>query len=124
MNEGHVTTYHPDLVTGEHFDKTMGLVLDKLEAVQDRQMTQQQLQTAFAAGMREALADPKLIEDVLGKVVNSAQRKAAETTGNAVGGFLKSFFTRWLVIAFVLVMVAKTAGLDVAGKVLSTLKGS
>lgn len=111
-------------VTGEHFDKTMGLVLDRLEAVEGRQMTPDQLQAAFAAGMRAALTDQAVIDDVMSKVAVAAQRRVAERTGNAVGSIIKSLLTRWLIIGAVLLMVAKTAGIDVAAKVWAGIKAA
>ena len=79
--------YHSQtIIDADHFDAIMGEVIERLGAVEEKQLTAAELQHAFTAVMRAALTDQALIEDVMGKVVSTAQRRAAEKTGNAVGG--------------------------------------
>ena len=107
----------------EHFEQSIGLVLDRLADLEARQMTDQQMTAAFAAGAREALRDQKLIDDVIDSVSDTVQRRAAEQTGRAVGGTIKTLFSKWLLIGFILLLVAKLAGLDVAHRVWLAIKG-
>lgn len=113
------------IVDAEHFDRSLGMIGDQLDNLRgDLRDLIASLPAAMAEAQRQVLTDPKVIEDVMGKVVTTAQRRAAEKTGNAVGSMLKSLFTRWIIIGCILLLVAKTAGVDVAAKVWATVKGA
>lgn len=116
---------HHVVVEVEHFDAAMGMFGDQLEGVRDEIRTLKDSQAeAMAAALRAVLTDKETLARVMDIVVETAQKRAAEKTGNAVGAMAKSLLTRWVVIGCIVVLVAKTAGVDVAGKVWAALKVS
>lgn len=115
---------HDDYVTGEHFDRTMGLVLDRLQDVEGRQLRPEQLEAAFAAGVRAALTDPGLVAGVMDIVAKTAQDRATAAAGRGVWWVIKSALSKWLIILVVVLMAAKVAGWDAAAKVGKMLSGA
>ena len=116
--------HHHVIVEVEHFDAALGMLGDQLDGVREEIRTLKEAQAeAMANALRAVLTDKETLSRVMDIVVDTAQKRAAEKTGNAVGSMLKSLFTRWIVIGCILLMVAKTAGVDVAGKVWASLKG-
>ena len=101
----------------------MGMFGDQLAGVRDEIRTLKDSQAqAMADAIRSVLTDKETLAKVMDIVVDTAQKRAAEKTGNAVGSMVKSLFTRWIVVGCIVVLVAKTAGVDVAGKVWAALK--
>lgn len=120
-NGGH----HHVVVEVEHFDAAMGMFGDQLEGVRDEIRTLKESQAeAMAAALRSVLTDKETLALVMDIVATTAQKRAAEKTGNAVGSVIKSLLTRWIVVGCIVVLVAKTAGVDVAGKVWAALKAA
>jgi uncharacterized membrane-anchored protein YjiN (DUF445 family) len=112
------------IVEVEHFDAAIGMLGDQLDGVREEIRTLKEHQAdAMASALRSVLTDKETLAKVMDIVVDTAQQRAAEKTGNAVGAMVKSLLTRWVVIGCIVVIVAKTAGVDVAGKVWASLKG-
>ena len=122
MTVGAIMPIEP--VTAEHFDRTMGLVLDRLEEVRGAQLTPDQLRAAFAAGMREAMTDRETLSDMMDLLGETAQRRATEAAGRGVWWVVKSALSKWLVIAVIVFGIAKVAGWDAAAKVGKMLSGA
>ena len=121
MTEQQMGGQRSQIIDSEHFERSLGMIADQIDGLRGEM---RDMPIAMAAALKLVLTDQSVIEDVMGKVVSTAQRRTAEKAGNAVGNVIKSFFTRWLVIACILLLVAKTAGLDVAAKVWSVVKGA
>lgn len=118
------SAHHHVIVEVEHFDAALGMLGDQLDGVREEIRTLKESQAeAMANALRAVLTDKETLARVMDIVVDTAQKRAAEKTGNAVGSMVKSLLTRWVVIGCVVVIVAKTAGVDVAGKVWASLKG-
>ena len=119
MSSGHI------VVDVEHFDQGLGMIGDQLEALREdvRKLGESQAE-AIAQALRSVLTDKDTLAATMGIVVEVAQRRAAETTGNAVGSMLKSLLTRWVIIGCIVIMVAKTAGVDVAAAVWKSIKSA
>lgn len=113
------------VVEVEHFEQAVGILGDQVDALRGdvRELRESQAE-AMAAALRSVLTDKKVMAAAMDIVVTEAQRRAAEKTGNAVGSMLKSLLTRWVIIGCIVVMVAKTAGIDVAAKVWGAVKGA
>jgi hypothetical protein len=113
---------HHVVIEGQHFDRAIGMVGDQVEGLRgELHSMRQELPNAMATAFQAALTDPVTLGKVIGTVAEIAQKRAAEKTGNAVGSVLKSFFTKWLIIGCVVVIIAKTAGVDVAKSVWAAL---
>jgi len=69
------------------------------------------LQRAVAAGLREILADQDLMDDLLEGFRRRIVRGAAEYSGRWLLGTLKAFFSRWVVIVVIVILVAQYAGM-------------
>lgn len=78
---------------------------------------------AIAEGMRRVLKDPEILAGVMDTVVETAQRKAAERTGLAFFGLLRSLVSKWILIGALVLMALKLAGVEVAAKVWRLLTG-
>lgn len=113
------------VVEVEHFEQAVGILGDQVDALRGdvRELRESQAE-AMAAALRSVLTDKKVMAAAMDIVVTEAQRRAAEKTGNAVGAMVKSLLTRWVIIGCIVVMVAKTAGIDVAAKVWGVVKGA
>lgn len=83
----------------------------------------QHVAEGVATGFKQVLADPEVIEQVMDIVVSTAQKRAAERTGMAFFALGKSLLTRWVVIAAVVLLVAKLAGVEVATKTWKLITG-
>jgi hypothetical protein len=113
------------VVEVEHFEKAVGILGDQVDALRgDVHELRKSQAEAMAAALRSVLTDKKVVAAAMDIVVTEAQRRAAEKTGNAVGSMLKSFLTHWVIIVCIVVLVAKTAGIDVAAKVWGVVKGA
>ena len=113
------------VVEVEHFEKAVGILGDQVDALRGvvHELRKSQAE-AMAATLRSVLTDKKVVAAAMDIVATEAQRRAAEKTGNAVGSMLKSFLTHWVIIVCIVVLVAKTAGIDVAAKVWGVVKGA
>lgn len=113
------------VVEVEHFEKAVGILGDQVDTLRgDVHELRKSQAEAMAAALRSVLTDKKVMAAAMDIVVTEAQRRAAEKTGNAVGSMLKSFLTHWVIIVCIVVLVAKTAGIDVAAKVWGVVKGA
>lgn len=81
------------------------------------------MQRAIAAGFREVLTDDELLDGLLERLRGRLVQGAAEHTGRWLLGTIKAFFSRWLVIGVIVVMVAQYAGLAPAKVVAGWLAG-
>jgi len=123
MSDDQRAPHHHVAVEVEHFDRAIGMIADRMDALQGEFHSHRtELPREMATAFQLAITDPVALGKLITTVVDISQRRAAEKTGNAVGSALRSLFTRWLVIACVLMIVAKTAGIDVASKVWAALK--
>lgn len=124
MTSGTNSAHHHVIVEVEHFDAALGMLGDQLDGVREEIRTLKENQAdAMASALRSVLTDKETLAKVMDIVVDTAQQRAAEKTGNAVGAMVKSLLTRLVVIGCIVVIVAKTAGVDVAGKVWASFKG-
>lgn len=110
------STIPPEFVTSEHFDRSMGLVLDRLAEVRGGQLTGDQLQAAFAAGMRQAMTDRGAVSDMMTLLGDAAQQRATTAAGRGVWWVLKNGFGRWVMIVLLVLAAAKMFGWDAAAK--------
>ena len=94
---------------------------DEFEAL--RGAIKEDVAAGVAEGLRRVLQDPEAIAGAMDTVVATAQRRAAEHTGRAFFGLIKSLLSKWLVIAVIVLLVLKLAGVDVAVKVWRLLTG-
>lgn len=78
-------------------------------------------QHQMTARMEEAIE--KGFDRAVDKLLEKAQTKAAEHTGRWVWGTLKAAVTRWLVIAFVVMLAYKYLGTGAASAVIDAVKG-
>lgn len=76
--------------------------------------TEQQLTSAMASAMRDVLTDPAVIEKQAEVLLTVIQRQAVVRTGSFLLGTVGKFLARWLVIGFILLMVARFAGVQSA----------
>lgn len=83
----------------------------------------QHVADGVAEGFKRVLSDPETIGAVMNIVVDTAQKKAAERAGMAFFGLAKSLLTKWIVIAAIVLLVAKVAGVDVATKTWKLITG-
>lgn len=68
------------------------------------------MRSAVAAGMRDVLGDDDLMDSVLDRLLQRIQRGAAERTGRWLWGTIRVFFTRWMVIGLIVLMVGQYIG--------------
>ena len=109
----------------DHFDRSLGMIGDQIEALREDVRSLKESQAgAMAQALRAVLTDKVTLSTTMGIVVDVAQQRAAEKTGNAVGSIIKNLLTRWVIIACIVILVAKTAGVDVAAAVWKMLKGA
>jgi len=112
------------IVDGEPFERQMGVVCDRLEDLSDKVASLHEGQAAaMAQAMRSVMTDRETLSETMGILLVEAKRKAAEQTGQAVGGFLRTVLIRGLVIGLLVLTVAKLAGVEVAAKVWGAVKG-
>lgn len=112
----------PDRDAQDTYERGLGLIADQMEALHDQgRQTQEmlrqagdQLPAALAGALREVLTDPVTVGRVMDVVAETAQQRAALKAGRALGGAIKAVLTRWLLIAAIVVLVTKAAGVDVA----------
>jgi hypothetical protein len=81
------------------------------------------MQAAVSAGLREVLADDELMDRVLDRLLQRIQRGAAERTGRWLWNSLRVLFSRWLVIAAIVLAVGQMIGWGPAKTVLGWLTG-
>lgn len=104
------------VIDAEHFDRTMGMVMQRLEEMRDTQAA------SFAAALGSVGTDRELLEKIMGAVAEVAQKRAAEATGRGLWWLLKSAVSKWLVVAFIVLLVARAAGIDAAKAIWQVLK--
>lgn len=84
-----------------------------------------EMRQAVAAGMREALTDPEVLAGMWDAAMRRAQQAAAQQIGRSVIGSVRAFFSRWVVIALIVIIVGQYMGWGGALKVLAGIvKGS
>lgn len=84
-----------------------------------------ELRGAVADGMRQALTDEDVLSGMWDAAMRRAQQAAARQIGQSVIGSVKAFFSRWVVIALIVIIVGQYVGWGGALKVLAgILKGS
>lgn len=82
-----------------------------------------ELQVAVTDGVKAAVTDHAVIRSVMNLVALAAQERATQAAGKGVWWLIRSAFSKWLVIAFIVVMAAKFVGWDVAAKIGKFLSG-
>lgn len=84
-----------------------------------------ELRGAVADGMRQALTDEDVLSGMWDAAMRRAQQAAAQQIGQSVLGSVRAFFSRWVVIALIVIIVGQYVGWGGALKVLAgILKGS
>lgn len=84
-----------------------------------------ELRGAVADGMRQALTDEDVLSGMWDAAMRRAQQAAAQQIGQSVIGSVRAFFSRWVVIALIVIIVGQYVGWGGALKVLAGLtKGS
>lgn len=84
-----------------------------------------ELRGAVADGMRQALTDEDVLSGMWDAAMRRAQQAAAQQIGQSVIGSVRAFFSRWVVIALIVIIVGQYVGWGGALKVLAgILKGS
>lgn len=73
-----------------------------------------QIADGVARGVRQALTDPDVIEAMGGVMISVIQKQAAARTGNFLLSMIKAFFTRWLIVAVILIALAQVIGIPAA----------
>lgn len=106
------------VIDADHFDRTMGLVLDRLEKMHEQQAE------AMAAAMRATVTDPVVVRSVMDEVAKAAQERATAAAGRGVWWLIKSAASRWLVIVLIVFMAAKFLGWDAAARIGKFLSGA
>lgn len=79
------------------------------------------MRSAISEGLRDVLEDDELMDNLLDRLLRRVQRGAAERTGRWVWSSLRALFSRWLVIAAVVLIVGQMAGLAPAKAVFGWL---
>lgn len=82
------------------------------------------MQRAVSAGVRDILMDEELMDSLLERLRARMVRGAAEYSGRWLLGALKAFFSKWLVIGVIVILVAQYAGLAPAKAVAGWLAGA
>lgn len=84
-----------------------------------------ELRGAVADGMRQALTDEDVLSGMWDAAMRRAQQAAAQQIGQSVIGSVRAFFSRWVVIALIVIIVGQYVGWGGALKVLAgILKGT
>lgn len=84
-----------------------------------------ELRGAVADGMRQAMTDEDVLSGMWDAAMRRAQQAAAQQIGQSVIGSVRAFFSRWVVIALIVIIVGQYVGWGGALKVLAgILKGS
>jgi hypothetical protein len=106
---------HHVVIDAEHFDRTMGMVLERLEALQINQAD------AFAAGFREVIRDPQTWETVTDKVAAVARKRADAAAAKGFWWVLRKGVLVAVLLTVIFFSIAKIFGWEVAAKVARTL---
>lgn len=80
---------------------------------------QRKLTAAMAEAMREVLTDPHVIEAMGAVAINIIQKQAAQRTGSMLLSLLKAFFTRWILILVLAIVLAQVIGVPAALRALA-----
>jgi hypothetical protein len=83
------------------------------------QYLEDRLTAAVSRGMRDVLLDPEVISRMGSVALTVLQKQAAQRTGNWLLGIVRKALSKWLVIAFLMLLIAKSLGLPAAMKVWS-----
>lgn len=78
-----------------------------------------ELRGAVADGMRQALTDEDVLSGMWDAAMRRAQQAAAQQIGQSVIGSVRAFFSRWVVIALIVIIVGQYVGWGGALKVLA-----
>ena len=85
--------------------------------------TEERVAACMAHAMRQVLTDPE-VHAAVGSVAFAAlQRHAAEVTGGFLLGTLRRVLMRWLIIATVMLVIAKYLGVSSAVKLWASFTG-
>lgn len=103
------------VIDADHWDATNGLLLDAIhkltEAVKELQQAQA---TAVATGVGAALTDKELVGRTMTLVGEITTDRAQRAAGRSVLGVLKAFFSKWVVVIVLVMMVAGSYGVGPA----------
>lgn len=78
------------------------------------QFTEERMAAAVAIAMKQVLTDPDVIASMGAVAFGVLQKQAAASTGGWILRTIRKFVSHWLVVAFILLMVAKYMGLPAA----------
>ncbi len=94
---------------------------ERREGLSDRrnEWLEEQLCAAMAKAMRQVILDPEVIAAV-GEIAGAMlQESAKRRAGGLVLGAVKAFFSRWIVIAILLLLLGQIVGLPKALQVVA-----
>ena len=111
-------------INGDHFDKALGLVLDRQDSIEASFITfKDELPTAMATAIEAVVTNEEVIERMMDIMLETAQKQAAIRTGNAVGSLIKTILSKYLIIGFLVFLAIKALGIDLVLKLWATIKG-
>lgn len=107
---------HPEVtrtivLDAEHFDQAIGMLIDRQVEVRDLLAESRDSQaTAIATALGAVLTD----EVLMGRMMDVVSKVAAERTQRAAGrgllGIVKAVFSKWLVVALLVILAAQIGG--------------
>lgn len=98
------------VLDAEHFERAMGMVLDRLEDMQGRQAE------AIAEGIRSVIFDPATFDKLAAAVSNHAAARARDRLGGGVLWLIRRFLVVGVIAVAAFFFLAKVAGWEVAAK--------
>ncbi len=98
------------VLDAEHFERAMGMVLDRLEAMQGQQAE------AIAEGIRAVIFDPATFDKLAAAVSNHAAARARDRIGGGVLWLARRFAVVTVIAVAAFFFIAKVAGWEVAAK--------
>lgn len=98
------------VLEAEHFERAMGMVLDRLEAMQGQQAE------AIADGIRSVIFDPATFDKLAVAVGNHAAARARDRLGGGVLWLIRRFVVVAVIALAAFFFIAKVAGWEVAAK--------
>lgn len=101
-----------------HFEAAVGMLLDRVDALQASQTD------AIAQAIRQVLEDKSTARTVVRNLKDAGKAEAIEAAGRSLWGAVGSLFSKWWLIAIVMLVVAKVAGWGPAVSVGKWLAGA
>lgn len=109
---------------GDHFDRTMVLLLEAIEA-NNKALAELRdtMPASIATGVAAAVTDEKVTEALMDNMQRVAGKRATQAAGHGVWWLLRTALSKWILVGVVVVLVANAAGVDAAGAAWRLLTG-